>query len=233
MWLVIISQYHNTQYLRDSSPVRNKSQKLAVAVVIYCAVCLSFLPSRYFPVSISEDSILEIKYQEIGNVMKTLNFLSDLWPPDLIHKTKRGKFVWWEWLFLGSCAVLSFSSWKLFLSSFLEEMFFVNLLYHHSVLPVLVVCDQWKERCILFRLFGRKVVFWNYSMFVLYAKSYCSIVTSQHNHVNKLSLWINEGECFINNNDKNGNGFPFRSCSWQLTQGGTDMKSVRLQAASR
>ena len=68
---------------------------------------------------------------------------------------------------------------------------------------------------------------------LLYAKSYCSIVTSQHNHVNKLSLWINEGECFINNNDKNGNGFPFRSCSWQLTQGGTDMKSVRLQAASR
>lgn len=53
-----------------------------------------FLPSRYFPVSISEDSILEIKYQEIGNVMKTQNFLSDLWPPDLIHKTKRGKFVW-------------------------------------------------------------------------------------------------------------------------------------------
>ena len=69
---------------------------------------------------------------------------------------------------------------------------FMNLLYHHFVLTVLVVCDEWKEPV----------------------------------------LWMNEGECFINNNDKEWEWYSFSVFQLAINPGCPGLKPVHLQVAS-
>ena len=95
-------------------------------------------------------------------------------------------------LLLESCFFLCFWEKKFFRESSLSSLF--------SQCWLFVISG--KNAVFCFGFLEEKLSFETTVCSLLYAKSYCSIVTSQHNHVNKLSLWINEGECFINNNDK-------------------------------
>ena len=81
----------STGYSSVSVPKYQSSFAISSAA---CVISLAF--TSYLPVSVygTTSSIRENRYQEIGNVTETQNFMSDLWPPDLIHKIKKGKFVW-------------------------------------------------------------------------------------------------------------------------------------------